>query len=72
MLRKTDAVSDFFGTFCLDVTPGGDLDYYFDFGKTEFEAAYLLFNIDAAFRRDDLKGSNFKESFDQIFINKIE
>ena len=51
ILRKTESISEFFGAFCLDVTPGGDLNNYFDFGEDKFQASYLLFNIDAAFRR---------------------
>ena len=51
------------------MTPGGDLDHYFDFGDDKFQAAYLLFNIDAAFIRADYMNSTFKDSFDNIFLN---
>lgn len=54
------------------MSPGGDLDRYFDFGEDKFSAAYILFNVDAAFRRKDINNSTFKDSFDNIFINSIE
>ena len=54
------------------MSPGGDLDRYFDFGENKFSAAYILFNVDAAFRRKDINNSTFKGSFDNIFINSIE
>ena len=54
------------------MSPGGDLDRYFDFGENKFSAAYILFNVDPAFRRKDINNSTFKGSFDNIFINSIE
>ena len=48
------------------------MDHYFNFGEDQYSAKYLLFNIDAAFRRKDITNSTFQESFDQIFIRGVE
>ena len=64
IIKVTESTSEFMGTVCLDVTAGGTLDSYFYFN--EFEAAYLLFQKDAAFERRDVEDSSFQESFDQI------
>ena len=72
IIKNDGSQYEFFGAFCLDVSPGGDLDRYFDFGEDKFSAAYILFNVDAAFRRKDINNSTFKDSFDNIFINSIE
>ena len=72
ILDKTGSESDFFGAMCLDRTPGGDIDRYFDFGEDKFQAAYLLFNRDAAFRREDYTNSTFQDSFENIFVKSIE
>ena len=59
ILNKAGSEADFYGALCLDRTPGGDIDRYFNFGDDDFHAAYLLFNIDAAFRREDYTNSTF-------------
>ena len=74
LVRRTGSTSELFAAMCLDVTSGGNLDSYFDFGGDKFSAAYFLFNVDAAFKRglEELEISAFKKSFDELLIERLQ